>query len=90
MNAQKSIPMLHVLKLMLASLVVFALPSVAAAEPIRVRDICVVPGILPPGQYNAITDVKGVRVGHYTRHRAERFHTGVPAIIPAPGHSRQD
>ena len=90
MNAQKSIPMLHVLKLMLASLVVFALPSVAAAEPIRVRDICVVPGILPPGQYNAITDVKGVRVGHYTMHRGERFHTGVTAIIPAPGNLRQD
>jgi D-aminopeptidase len=28
----------------------------------RARDLGIVPGSLPPGQYNAITDVPGVRV----------------------------
>ena len=34
--------------------------------PKRVRELSVTPGILPVGKWNAITDVRGVRVGHVT------------------------
>lgn len=50
----------------------------------RIRDFGLVPGILPPGALNMISDVPGVRVGHATR-QAEGLNTGVTAIIPAPG-----
>ncbi|CUS92992.1 hypothetical protein JGI14_10661, partial [Candidatus Kryptonium thompsonii] len=32
----------------------------------RARELGIVVGILPTGKYNAITDVKGVKVGHKT------------------------
>ena len=32
----------------------------------RLRDLGVTIGRIPPGAHNAITDVKGVRVGHAT------------------------
>ena len=47
----------------------------------RIRDWGFVPGRMMPGQKNAITDVPGVRVGHYTVDN-ERHHTGVTVIIP--------
>lgn len=50
----------------------------------RARDFGLIPGILPTGAQNAITDVPGVRVGHRTR-REGAVNTGVTAIIPAPG-----
>jgi D-aminopeptidase len=51
----------------------------------RAREIGVAPGILPPGPLNAITDVKGVRVGHATLIRGENVRTGVTAILPHEG-----
>jgi D-aminopeptidase len=39
-------------------------------------------GILPPGPWNAITDVAGVLVGHATLIRGENIRTGVTAILP--------
>ena len=37
----------------------------------------------PKGQKNLITDIKGVKVGHYTLEDNERhIHTGVTAILP--------
>jgi len=51
----------------------------------RARDLGVVVGIFPTGMYNAITDVKGVRVGHTTIIEGEDIRSGVTAIIPAPG-----
>ncbi len=50
----------------------------------RIRDFGLIPGILPAGARNAITDVPGVRVGHRTIRRGD-LHTGVTAVIPAPG-----
>ena len=47
----------------------------------RARDLGVVPGSLPPGQYNAITDVPGVRVGHTTLIEGSDIRTGVTAIV---------
>lgn len=51
----------------------------------RARDIGLVVGTMRPGQFNAITDVAGVRVGHSTLIKEPDIHTGVTAIIPAPG-----
>src|SRR5690606_38982121 len=39
----------------------------------------------PTGEYNAITDVKGVRVGHSTIIKGDDIRTGVTAIVPARG-----
>jgi D-aminopeptidase len=50
----------------------------------RLRDIGIVTGTLPPGQWNAITDVAGVRVGYTTlvRDAPSIVRTGVTAIWP--------
>jgi D-aminopeptidase len=45
----------------------------------------VVVGIFPTGQYNAITDVPGVKVGQATVIEGDSIHTGVTAIIPHDG-----
>jgi len=60
------------------------------AEGKRVRDYGIKIGILPPGPHNAITDVKGVRVGHYTLIKGESIRTGVTAILPHPGNIFQE
>ena len=59
----------------------------------RLRDLGVSIGAFPPGPYNAITDVPGVRVGHVTKIAGEGplvpgrgpARTGVTAILPAEG-----
>jgi D-aminopeptidase len=48
----------------------------------RFRDLGFIPGTLPTGAHNAITDVAGVRVGHTTRIEGNRIRTGVTAILP--------
>ena len=42
-------------------------------------------GIFAPGQYNAITDVPGVTVGHVTLIEGDSVRTGVTAIVPHQG-----
>jgi D-aminopeptidase len=57
-----------------------------AAEPKpRARDLGLSPGVFPPGKWNAITDVEGVRVGHKTLIAGDRVRTGVTAILPHGG-----
>ncbi|HYV20204.1 MAG TPA: P1 family peptidase [Verrucomicrobiae bacterium] len=59
----------------------------------RARDLGIVVGTLPPGPLNAITDVKGVRVGQVTLVRGDGklvpgqgpVRTGVTAILPHGG-----
>ncbi len=59
----------------------------------RLRDLGLAPGVFPPGPWNAITDVPGVRVGHTTLVRGEGklvpgrgpVRTGVTAILPHAG-----
>jgi D-aminopeptidase len=51
----------------------------------RIRDLGVRPGVLPPGKWNAITDVEGVRVGHRTIVEGDSIRTGVTAILPHGG-----
>jgi len=48
----------------------------------RVRDLGIVPGQLPAGEFNAITDVPGVLVGHTTLIQDEVVRTGVTAVLP--------
>jgi D-aminopeptidase len=47
----------------------------------RARELGVIPGSLPPGEHNAITDVAGVRVGHTTLIEGSDVRTGVTAIV---------
>jgi D-aminopeptidase len=64
--------------------------SNGTAEAARVRDLGIVIGDLPTGQFNAITDVSGVRVGHTTLISGHGplvvgegpIRTGVTAILP--------
>ena len=63
------------------------LPAYAEDNDVRprARDIGLVVGTMNTGKHNAITDVDGVLVGHATVIREPNIHTGVTAIIPAPG-----
>lgn len=56
----------------------------------RVRDLGLTPGILPVGHLNAITDVSGVWVGHFTLVEGEDIRTGATAILPHEGNLFQD
>ena len=64
--------------------------SALADEKPRARDIGIAPGVLVPGALNAITDVRGVRVGQVTIQDGARINTGVTMVIPATGNLRQD
>ncbi|MBT8288359.1 MAG: P1 family peptidase [Flavobacteriaceae bacterium] len=59
--------------------------DVSNAQTKRVRDYGIEIGILKPGPLNAITDVKGVAVGHSTRIEGDNIRTGVTAILPHNG-----
>ena len=86
--------MTSILKLRARVVFVLLLASAAAqwtlaqndnAERPRARDVGLVVGVFAPGDLNAITDVEGVRVGHFTQIKGDDIRTGVTAIIPAPG-----
>ncbi len=51
----------------------------------RPADLGVTIGVLPHGQFNAITDVTGVTVGHFTLVAGDNIRTGVTAILPHQG-----
>lgn len=51
----------------------------------RVRDFGIEIGIFSPGEFNSITDVPGVTVGHKTIIEGSHIRTGVTAIIPHQG-----
>lgn len=65
----------------------------ATVERPRARDIGLRPGTLSPGEFNAITDVPGVAVGHATcvfgegalRPGFGPARTGITVILPHPG-----
>jgi len=48
----------------------------------RPRESGIVIGVINTGTHNAITDVKGVKVGHSTIHMGDSIQTGVTAILP--------
>jgi D-aminopeptidase len=59
-------------------------------QQVRARDIGIGPGVLAPGPLNAITDVAGVKVGHFTLVEGENVRTGATAILPHAGNLYQD
>ncbi|MCA9887333.1 MAG: P1 family peptidase [Anaerolineae bacterium] len=50
-----------------------------------VQQFNIIPGTLPTGPQNALTDVPGVLVGHTTRVEGDTIRTGVTAIKPHAG-----
>ena len=54
-------------------------------QPQKLRDFGVKIGVLPVGKNNAITDVKGVKVGQVTLVEGDNIRTGVTAIMPHDG-----
>jgi len=56
----------------------------------RVRELGIMPGVLPAGKWNALTDVHGVKVGHVTLIEGENVRTGVTAILPHDGNLFQE
>lgn len=65
----------------LVFLTLFAIPAQAQDRP-RARDIGLEVGIFQAGPLNAITDVKGVLVGHVTIMKGDSVRTGATAILP--------
>jgi len=65
-------------------------PLFAEEERVRARDLSIHPGVLETGRHNAITDVAGVKVGHFTLIRGEYVRTGATAILPHGGNLYQD
>jgi D-aminopeptidase len=57
----------------------------SSAQCQRVRDFGIEIGVLETGKLNAITDVKGVRVGQATVNKGGDIRTGVTAILPHNG-----
>ena len=51
----------------------------------RPRDLGIEIGVFKTGKHNAITDVRGVKVGHTTIIEGKNIRTGVTAILPYSG-----
>ncbi len=56
----------------------------------RLRDHGVEIGVLQTGTLNAITDVPGVKVGHFTLIEGDKIRTGVTSILPHSGNIFQE
>lgn len=76
--------------MLLASIATVAMASPQDKRQPRARDLGIAPGILAPGELNAITDVPGVRVGHQTLIKGDNIRTGVTVIVPHSGNLFQD
>ena len=77
-------------KLITHILVFFFVYSTCFSQKKRVRELGIKIGVMEPGQKNAITDVQGVRVGHFTMVKGEDVRTGVTAILPHEGNIFQE
>ncbi len=51
----------------------------------RARDYGIEIGVFKTGEYNSITDVEGVKVGHKTLIIGDSIRTGATAILPHAG-----
>jgi D-aminopeptidase len=56
----------------------------------RLRELGIAPGVMPGGNWNAITDVPEVKVGHITLIEGDDIRTGVTAILPHAGNLFKD
>jgi D-aminopeptidase len=66
-------------------LTLFFINNWAQSQKIRPREMGLEIGLFQPGQWNAITDVPGVKVGHETIIRGDNVRTGVTIISPHDG-----
>ncbi|TDQ16963.1 D-aminopeptidase [Algoriphagus boseongensis] len=74
--------------LLVFSVFVFTMENSTAQS--RPRELGIHFGILPTGSLNAITDVTGVKVGHFTKIEGESIRTGVTAVLPHEGNIFQE
>lgn len=82
-------------RLCLTGLLLMSFAALGAENPQpqprpRARDLGIAPGVFAPGPLNAITDVPGVWVGHFTLIEGEDIRTGATAILPHPGNLFQE
>lgn len=66
-------------------LISILIPFMATAQSERPRALGIHIGVMSPGKNNAITDVTGVKVGHYTLIKGDSIRTGATAILPHAG-----
>ena len=64
------------------SLIILLILSVLFVQKSRPRDMGLEIGLFKTGEWNAITDVKGVLVGHETLILGDSVRTGVTIIKP--------
>jgi len=62
----------------------------SAEDRPRMREFGIETGIIKPGEWNAITDVPGVKVGQVTLIEGENIRTGVTAILAHAGNIYQN
>ena len=68
----------------------FVLSGMIVAQKIRPRDMGLEIGLFKTGEWNAITDVSGVQVGHETLIQGDSVRTGVTIIKPHSGNLFKD
>ncbi len=73
------------MKLFIYLFTYFLLVNDLLAQNKRPRDLGIIIGVLPTGNFNAITDVGDVKVGHATLVKGDSVRTGVTAILPHDG-----
>ena len=64
--------------------------SIGAQPRVRARELGLAPGVFQPGPLNAITDVRGVRVGQVTVLDGDSVRTGITAIHPHAGNAYRE
>ena len=74
----------------LAVILLTAIQSTEMHAQNRLRDHGIEIGVMKPGPLNAITDVEGVRIGHYTMIKGDHIRTGATAILPHDGNLYQE
>jgi D-aminopeptidase len=65
-------------------------PILYAQKHGRAGDFGISVGTLEKGSLNMITDVEGIKVGHFTLSKGKNIRTGVTAILPHGGNIFQD
>lgn len=76
--------------LALAAIFILSTMNSFAQERFRCRDYGIQIGVMPTGKLNAITDVKGVKIGQVTLNDGDHIRTGVTAILPHDGNIFQE
>src|SRR5690625_695849 len=70
------------MKLIALCMILYMVVVTGTTQYKRVRDYWIEIGFFRPGEHNAITDVKGVTVGHTTLIKGDDVRTGATAILP--------